>query len=106
MSAQFRAAILRAILGAVLAFGITYATTVTTVEDDCSAVSPPLKKNCEAGTDTKQAKALWPSVAAGLAYLGARAGLEGAYDTRRQNQGDVKKGDVKKGDVKPRDGDV
>lgn len=97
MSAQFRAAFLRAILGALIAFGITYATTITTVEDDCRATSPPATENCEAGTDSKSEKALWPSVAAGLAYLGARAGLEGAYDTRRQQQGDQKPGDVTAG---------
>lgn len=94
MSAQFRAALVRAILGAVISFGITYATTITAVEDDCRATSPPLTENCESGTDSKEQKALWPSVAAALAYLGARAGVEGAYDTRRQQQGDQKAGDV------------
>jgi len=96
MSAQFRAAFLRAALGALLAFGLTYATTITTVEDDCRATRPAQTRDCEQGTDTKEAKALWPSIAAALAYIGARAGVEGAYDTRRQQSGNQKEGDVKK----------
>lgn len=94
MSAQFKAAIGRALLGAVIAFGITYATTILSVEDDCGASSPRARRNCEAGTDSKQQKAFWPSLAAALAYIGARAGLEGAYDTRRQQTGDHHAADV------------
>jgi hypothetical protein len=94
MSPQFRAAFVRAFGGAVLSFLITFFATYAAVEDDCRAKEPPLTKDCEAGTDSKMTKALMPSGGAAAAYLFARFGLEGAYDTKRQRDGNIKEGDV------------
>lgn len=95
MSAQFKAAFARAAGSALLAALGTYATVIVTVEDDCRAVNPPLTADCEPGTDTKQEKAMWPAVAAAVAVLLGRGGGEGAWDTKRQKDGNVKDGDVK-----------
>lgn len=94
MSAQIRAAILRSIWSALLAFAGTYAATILTVEDDCSAKSPPATKNCEAGTDSKQEKAVWPALAAAIAVFAGRGAGEGLYDNKRQQDGNQKPGDV------------
>lgn len=94
MSDQLKAATVRAALGAILAFGATFFATIPQVEDDCNARRPPLKKSCEPGTDTKEKKAVYAGAAAAIAYLAARGGYEGIYDTKRQNDGTVKPGDV------------
>ena len=94
MSAQLRAAFLRAILGTVLVFGVTYATAVTIVEDDCQARVQAPRRGCELGTDSREEKAIRPALAAGLVYLGARAVVEGVYDTRRQQAGNRQPADV------------
>lgn len=94
MSAQIKAAVVRAVWSALLAFAGTYAATILTVEDDCGASSPPATSGCEAGTDSKQEKALWPSIAAAIAVFAARGGGEGLYDNKRQQDGNQKPGDV------------
>lgn len=99
MSPQLRAAALRAVWSALLAFLGTYAATILTVEDDCSAKAPAATANCEAGTDSKQEKAVWPSIAAAVAVLAGRGAVEGAYDAKRQRDGNQKPADVTAGPV-------
>lgn len=93
-TATLKTAGFRATLGAALTFGTTYFATIAAVEDDCGVRQPPTTQNCEAGTDTKQQKAVYPSAAAALTYLLARGGFEGGYDRKRQQDGDVHEGDV------------
>lgn len=92
--ATWRAALARAAFGALLTSGIAYATTITQVDDDCGAVTPVATKDCEPGTMTAQNKAFFPALAAGLTYLLARGGIEGATDAKRQKAGSVKDSDV------------
>lgn len=95
MSAQFRAAFLRAILGAVFTFGVTYFTTMAAGDDDCGVDKPRSEWTAECrGNKTENEKASYAAAAAALTYLLARGGLEGGYDTKRQMDGNRKPGDV------------
>ena len=94
VSATRKAVVVRALLGAAATAVVTYLGGYLAAEDDCRAVTPPLTSNCEQGTDSKEAKALVPALAAAVTYLAARGGFEGFVDVRRQAEGDVKPQDV------------
>ena len=92
--ATVTAAAVRAAMGAALTFGTVYATTITTVDDDCRAVDPPLAQDCEPGDMSAQEKAFFPALAAAFTYLLARGGFEGTRDALRQQSNAVKDSDV------------
>lgn len=87
----------RAAIAAVITGGITYATTITQVDDDCGVSDPPATENCEQGDMSAEQKAAWPAVAAALTLFLARGGFEGGVDANRQKKGLVKDSDVQPG---------
>jgi hypothetical protein len=94
VSATWVAAALRGVGVALLAFVGTYATTITTVDDDCGVSDPPATVNCEPGDMTQEQKAMWPALAAAATALGWRGLVEGGLDASRQKSGNVKPSDV------------
>ena len=92
--ATLTVAIGRALAGAALTGFVTYFTTLSTVEDECEAKSPPATQNCEPGDQSAEQKALYAALAAGGTFLLARGGFEGAADARRQANDKVKPSDV------------
>lgn len=113
MSPQLRAAFTRALLQAVVAGVLAYfggETVADSVVDEVAASSEPTTTTApdrtttttttgapdrtdEEDVDTSGAQ-LTLALAAGVAFLVARGLVEGLYDTRRQEKGDVKDGDV------------
>jgi hypothetical protein len=75
MSAQLKAALLRALIGGILVAGAAFFTAL-------------------GSTDATVGKALIPAGSAFFSYVVARGLGEGQYDTNRDNQGNVKPGDV------------
>ena len=83
MSEQLKAALIRGLIGAFFIFCLTFFTTLQT--------APKLKKG-----ETKTSQAAISGAVAAFTYIVTRGGVEGLYDKRRQENGDVKAGDVKK----------
>jgi len=75
MSEQFKAAFLRALLGGLFVAGAAFFTAL-------------------GAADATMAKALITAGSAYFSYVVARGLGEGAYDTKRDNEGTVKPGDV------------
>ena len=79
MSEQFKAALTRAVLGAVLAFCLTFLTTYAATDHD---------------NPRRMEIVLIAAATAGVTYFAQRGAAEGWYDTNRQVNGNIKPSDV------------
>lgn len=76
MSPQLKAALVRALIGATISFGLTFFTALQ-------------------GADASVGKSAITAAVSAFTYLAARGAAEGFYDTGRQANGNVKAGDVR-----------